>query len=295
MTTCSLCGQEDLCFTCPYCNGLFCSEHRLPESHGCTELHKVKEDARQRVSDSLTTEVDYGNQTHYQRRNHRTRRAKRKRFSSTEIRDLSIAVVLVALVGISIIGRPYGIFQGFSRVLAAFNTGFWWFPVGIIVIFIGAFIVHELAHKFTAQHYGMWSEFRMLPMGYYLSALAILFSVPIFGTGTVYTSGTSNVDHNAKANLAGPLSNFLMALLLAVSAVLTSLLLGGIPYPLPLLMAYGIEINAILGLFNMIPFQPFDGGTIRTWNKWVWLVLTIALAAMIAFSYLAIPILAVLM
>jgi len=33
------CGKNVLLpFTCPYCRGSFCAEHRLPESHGCLFL-----------------------------------------------------------------------------------------------------------------------------------------------------------------------------------------------------------------------------------------------------------------
>src|SRR2546427_580752 len=33
---CDFCGtDEDLPFTCNYCGGTFCAEHRLPESHAC--------------------------------------------------------------------------------------------------------------------------------------------------------------------------------------------------------------------------------------------------------------------
>ncbi|MHA1863011.1 MAG: AN1-type zinc finger domain-containing protein, partial [Candidatus Thorarchaeota archaeon] len=49
MTTCTLCGKEDLGFTCPYCKGVFCGDHRLPEGHGCPAMHRVREDAKKKV------------------------------------------------------------------------------------------------------------------------------------------------------------------------------------------------------------------------------------------------------
>ena len=52
---------------------------------------------------------------------------------------------------------------------------------------------------------------------------------------------------------------------------------------------YGILINGILGVFNMIPIQPFDGATIKDWNKMLWLTLTIALALMAIIGYFVIP------
>ncbi|MFW9960753.1 MAG: AN1-type zinc finger domain-containing protein [Candidatus Thorarchaeota archaeon] len=296
MPTCSLCGHEDLSFTCPYCNGVFCGEHRLPESHGCPGIQKVREAAQRRVTDSLGfDEYDEESQTWTPvtpQKKPKRRSSKRSRFSTTERRDLLIASLLVILVSISIFGTPSGIING-VLIFASFISGpNWWVPVGMISIFLLSFMGHELAHKFTAQHYGMWSEFRMTSMGYYLSAIAILFSIPIFGTGTVYTSGTTSREDNAKTNLAGPLSNFFIATGLMIVAILAMLLLSpGSLFYIMFLVQYGIIINSILGLFNMIPIQPFDGATVKDWSKPVWIVITIALLSMLIIGYLVIPIL----
>ena len=297
MTTCSLCGKEDLCFTCPYCKGIYCGDHRLPEGHGCPAMHRVKEEAKRKVSRTVGKDEYEDNQTWSsvmpKRNNKRKqRKSRRHRFSSTEMRDLLIASVLVILVAISIMGSPYGIIYAFQRVGQLISFGLWWIPVGMILIFLLSFIGHEMAHKFTAQHYGMWSEFRMNSMGYYLSAIAILFSVPIFGTGTVYTSGTSNRDHDAKANLAGPLSNFILASVLVAVAIISTMTLSlGLLVNVLFLVQYGVIINGILGVFNMIPIRPFDGATVKDWSIPVWLTLTIALVAMIVIGYFVIPIL----
>ncbi len=296
MTTCSLCGKEDLCFICPYCKGVYCGDHRLPEGHGCPAMHQVREDAKRKASRSVESDEYEDNQTWSHvipRRNQKRRpvRRSRKRFSSTEIRDLLIACILVSLVAISNMGQFGGIVIALQRFAYYILSPYWWVPVGMILIFLFSFIGHELAHKFTAQHYGMWSEFRMTPMGYYLSAIAIVFSIPIFGTGTVYTSGTSNREHDAKANLAGPLSNFIFASALVMVAIFA---IGSLSGPalgnLIFLVQYGILINAVLGLFNMIPIQPFDGATIKDWSVPVWITLTIALISMLIISYVVLPI-----
>ncbi|MFX1286145.1 MAG: AN1-type zinc finger domain-containing protein [Promethearchaeota archaeon] len=37
--SCEYCGKRELMgFTCSYCDGYFCTEHRLPEKHGCVKL-----------------------------------------------------------------------------------------------------------------------------------------------------------------------------------------------------------------------------------------------------------------
>ena len=289
MARCSLCGAEDLGFTCPYCNTVYCSDHRLPESHGCPEMHRVREDARRKTSDSLDGYKQDENITQYTRKK-KKRRSRRGRFSSTEIRDLVIASILVILVGISIFGNNLGIFNAINTVIVFFGLGLGWLVIGTIVIFLASFMAHEMAHKFVAQHYGMWSEFRMTSMGYYLSAMAILFSLPIFGTGVVYSSGTTNVDHNGKTNLAGPLTNFVIAAALAITSILMFII--SVPlFPLGILLRYGIQLNAFLGLFNMIPIQPFDGATVRHWDSRVWIALTIGLIFMLLLGYFMFPLL----
>jgi Zn-dependent protease len=296
MTTCSLCGKEDLCFTCPYCNGVYCGEHRLPESHGCPGIQKVHEDAKRKVSGSLgMDDYEEGNQTWIPvlpKKKETRRKPKKSRFSATEKRDLLIASILVILVSISIFGAPYGIINGVSIFTSYLMSSYWWVPIGMSAIFLLSFIGHELAHKFTAQHYGMWSEFRMSPMGYYLSAIAILFSIPIFGTGIMYTSGTTNKEEDAKSNLAGPLSNFLIAICLVILAMATVLFLDASSLAnVIFLVRYGIIINGVLGLFNMIPIQPFDGATVKDWSLPVWIVMTAVLLAMLLIGYFVVPLL----
>jgi Zn-dependent protease len=144
-------------------------------------------------------------------------------------------------------------------------------------------MAHELAHKFVAQSFGAWSEFRMLPTGYILSAMAILFSVPIFGTGVVYSSGMSNREQVGKTNLAGPLTNFILAAILMTTA-LTMSIFAPLGFS-SLLFRFGIQLNAFLGLFNMIPFEPFDGASIRNWSNRVWLAQVIGLVFMLILGY----------
>ena len=45
----------------------------------------------------------------------------------------------------------------------------------------------------------------------------------------------------------------------------------------------------MLGAFNMIPIQPFDGATVKRWNKAVWAALTVALAALLLFGFFIVP------
>ena len=292
MVNCSLCGTEDLAFTCPYCNCVFCADHKLPESHGCPAIEKARDRARGNVADSFSgqyTEEEVRLPVHERPSRRRTirRPTGRTRFSSTEKRDLLIASILVALVSISMMGYPRGIIAAIPRLIDLVNAGFWWVPAITICIFLVSFMAHEMAHKFVAQHYGQWSEFRMTQQGYILSALAILMSFPIFGTGVVATSRAKNLEEDAKVNIAGPLTNFILAAGIAIGMLLASPLM----YPFKSMLGYGLILNAMLGAFNMIPLQPFDGATVIEWNKAVWAVLTVSLVALLLFGFSVVPLL----
>ncbi|MFW9909570.1 MAG: AN1-type zinc finger domain-containing protein [Candidatus Thorarchaeota archaeon] len=297
MVRCSLCGQDDLGFTCPYCNGVYCTDHRLPEGHGCPGIHLAKERAKRKVQDSLTVdeyEPDEDVLVEQRQEVPRRQRARRRksRFSNQEKRDLTISAILVILVSISLqsnyIGVP-GIISAFQALIFLVAIGYWWVPLATVSSLLLAYFVHEMAHKFTAQHYGMWAEFRMTTSGYYLSAIAILFSIPIFGTGVVFTSGADSLEKDGKTNVAGPLSNLIIAVAFALLSILLTISGLGIAPPVYFIFQTGIILNAILGAFNMIPFQPFDGGTVVKWSRELWAVLTAALIIMIIFGYFTLP------
>jgi Zn-dependent protease len=70
-------------------------------------------------------------------------------------------------------------------------------------------------------------------------------------------------------SLAGPGTNFALALLFAVlyhSMLWAAVMLGGaglsVIEPLALMARYGVFINLILGIFNLFPIPPLDGGKI---------------------------------
>lgn len=132
------------------------------------------------------------------------------------------------------------------------------FVVSLFTAGLG-FLLHELAHKFVAQHYGCLAEFRAFNQMLLLAlGLAALFNFIFAAPGAVMIAGRVTLRENGRISLAGPLVNFFLALLfLAIS------------FFLPIL-AVGYFINAWLGLFNLIPFGNFDGKKILDWNRYVW-------------------------
>ncbi|HLD15487.1 MAG TPA: site-2 protease family protein [Candidatus Nanoarchaeia archaeon] len=146
-------------------------------------------------------------------------------------------------------------FNGFSNFINVFLLS---------VVIVGlSFLLHELAHKYLAQKYGCWAEFRadnkMLLVMLVISFFHIIFAAP----GAVYISGHVSTEKNGKISLAGPLTNILLAIL--------SLILIKINF-FPSIAVDALRINAWLALFNLIPFMPFDGAKVFYWNKLVWFI-----------------------
>tara|TARA_B000000557_G_scaffold253336_1_gene242348 strand:- start:573 stop:1151 length:579 start_codon:yes stop_codon:yes gene_type:complete len=148
---------------------------------------------------------------------------------------------------------------------------FWMIPI------VPAFIVHEVAHKISARHYGCWAEFRASPGGLRFGViLAAILGIIFMAPGAVMVMGNTTKQQFGKIALAGPLSNiFLWAIglgliLLGLETTEFTHLINGKERGLLELWCWG---NVGLGAFNMIPFGPLDGRKVKTWSNavyWIW-------------------------
>jgi len=161
--------------------------------------------------------------------------------------------------------------------LGALNGFFVAFFVSLITAGLG-FVVHELAHKFVAQKFYCNAEFKsndfMLLFAILMSFGGFIFAAP----GAVEINGAINRKQSGLISFAGPFSNFLLALLFLPGFFLVS------GFFFKFFFFQGFFINSWLGLFNMIPFGPFDGKKIFGWNKFAYLFLVICLLIMVGFS-----------
>jgi Zn-dependent protease len=173
------------------------------------------------------------------------------RFSKTEIIHLFIATVLVTLVGFTLYG---GIRLRWDFLL----------------IFISAFIIHELGHKFLAQFYRAWAEFRVLLYGAIITAISALpfFPFKFIAPGAVMVSGNLTLGRYGKVSLIGPLINIVMGAGFLFTFFLISLTQDSVSQVLVL----GARFNGFLAFFNLIPFMGLDGQKVFGWNKIVWLM-----------------------
>ena len=254
---CDMCGVEEaIPFKCRYCEGNFCSLHRLPPNHSCPFLRDyLQQPSRARkYLQNVTGEAG----SPRQRLTATIRNTVLIRFSAVELAHLAIATFLITLVGLAIYGYR--------------------FHASFIAIFIGAFVAHELAHKFLAQFYRAWAEFRVILFG---AALTLLSAIPFWpftlwpikfiAPGAVMVSGNLSMGRNGKVSWIGPATNIAMCAGFLIAYILVGRLTG---HSSPILLV-GAQFNGIIALFNLIPFMGLDGEKIFWWNKAVW-ILTVA-------------------
>src|SRR3989344_674178 len=180
--------------------------------------------------------------------------------SRTEIIDIVKAWLALSLAftfiyaGASVLGgdveRIFSVEFIHIFVISMFTAGF-------------GFLLHELAHKFVAQHYGCAAEFRAWDQLLYLAVgLAIFIGFIFAAPGAVMISGMITRKENGLISAAGPATNYVLAMLFL-----------GLLHLLPQwgnIFATGLSINIWLGIFNLIPFGPLDGKKVFDWNKVVW-------------------------
>lgn len=168
------------------------------------------------------------------------------KFSSIEIKEIAKAWLAVSLIfGIAFVGLSPSLFIAI--------------PIALVTAGIG-FLLHEMAHKYVAQKYNCWAEFRANNSALLLGILISFTGFVLVAPGGVYIHGATAKQHGRIA-FAGPMTNVLLAIIFYLLAgIMTAPLIAEV-------MKYGFRINALLGVFNMIPFPPFDGYSVWRWNK----------------------------
>lgn len=241
-------------FRCKYCGGYFCSEHRLPEMHNCTGSYQ---NSRSTTGSSQFTATGYSYSP--------ARRATRfGLFGETELRDLAIGLGVIVLIPLMSYWR--WLFDAPLLIMSA------------LLVYSLAFILHELAHKFTAQRFGYWAEFKINRQGLMLTLFSLFSPFKIIAPGAVMIGNITNWDHYGKVAAAGPATNIGLGLLFFAASILTG---NQFVYTLAFL---GMRINASLALFNLIPFGVFDGAKIIRWNRAVWVASIVSAGLLYIFS-----------
>ena len=139
------------------------------------------------------------------------------------------------------------------------------------------FVFHELAHRIVARSYQARAHFVADNMWLIISIVLAFTGFFIAAPGAVWHWGYLTKQQSGLIALAGPVTNFVLAALFLVILWLIPL----DPF-LTLVCFLGYRINAWLGLFNMIPFGPFDGAKVIDWDKVVFGV-TVAVGVLMVF------------
>ena len=156
-------------------------------------------------------------------------------------------------------------------------------PFGLAAALTG-FVVHEMAHKVSAQRHGFWAEFRMSPFGLLLSlfmsaVVGFVFAAP----GATMIGGMGDPREWGRTSLAGPAVNLVEA---AISLLGASV---GASVGLSLAWVEGFLIlaylNAWWAMFNLIPAGPLDGRKVWRWNHLVWLAAFAVAAGFAAITF----------
>ena len=183
------------------------------------------------------------------------------RFSSLELRHLLISMAVLTLA-FSFAFSGNSILYGFTDLRRLVFS----IPIAFLGI-LTAFFFHELSHKFMAQKYGLWAEYRMYPNGLLLSLIFAVFTGFVFAApGAVMFQGGSHSYETGRIAAAGPSAN----IVIAFCSFLVYRIFFEIDSPLLKIIGFICLINALLATFNLVPLGPLDGNKVIRWNGIVW-------------------------
>jgi Zn-dependent protease/predicted transcriptional regulator len=127
--------------------------------------------------------------------------------------------------------------------------------VSAIILFVSVFL-HELSHSYIAKKNG-------LP----ITRITLFF----FGGVSEMSGEPKDPALEVRMAAAGPLTSFLIAIVLGGFWYLTVLVSRPSPGPLTPIIAtlwYAALLNGVLGAFNLIPAFPLDGGRVLRGSLW---------------------------
>lgn len=143
------------------------------------------------------------------------------------------------------------------------------------IAFSLSFLLHELAHKFSAQYFNLWAEFRLTMQGALITLISIFLPFKLISPGAVMLAGSGTRETVGKTAISGPITNIIISALCILIALFSQSLF--------LVVAF---INALLAVFNLIPFGILDGWKVFRWNKIVWAITFAVSIALIIYSYI---------
>lgn len=128
---------------------------------------------------------------------------------------------------------------------------YWAIGIASAIILFASVLVHELSHSYIAKKNG-------LP----IARITLFF----FGGVSEMTEEPQDPGLEVRMAAAGPLMSFLIAGVLGGFWYLTEF--AKAPIAITATLGYGALINAALGVFNLLPAFPLDGGRVFRGSLW---------------------------
>lgn len=159
------------------------------------------------------------------------------------------------------------------------------FPVSLAIVF-AAFVLHELAHKFSAQYYGYFAEFRASTWGLLLAlGVSGAFGIVVASPGAVVILGPASKKEAGIISVLGPIVNLAFAVIALPLWLATAQASFGVGLPrIGNVFQLALLINVVLAGFNMLPIKPLDGYKVVRWSFTAFVVVWAAILALFARS-----------
>ncbi len=151
----------------------------------------------------------------------------------------------------------------------------------IVAILFFSIVLHEFAHGYVAYRMGddtayLMGRLTLNPIKhidivgtFLVPGLCLLTGVPVFGWAKPVPINAMRLPSPRKSMgkvaLAGPCANLILALVCALLVklfVVSGVLSAQGTERAIVALAYGIQINVLLAVFNLMPIPPLDGGHI---------------------------------
>lgn len=163
------------------------------------------------------------------------------------------------------------------------------FILSCLTVGIG-FIFHEMAHKFTAMKYGYEAEFKkdnvMILMALVLAALVqVVFAAP---GATVIRGGRMSEEQEGKISAAGPFVNLILCIPFGIM-VLIPFFVTGYSKTILEIGVMGLQINAMIAAFNLLPISILDGKKVLRWSPAIFIVMIAISFAILFVSLTMVP------